>query len=316
MAVLFASRLEVAGVVRRVRVPADRVAERGAERQQERAGNRVVGGAGVGLAQDDAARDQEDDGENGEGVPLEDVYQVVAEEGDHDLHGHDDEQAEHLRQVGQHVQRQRAADAVHREPADPGRDRVQPGGQRVAPVTEPQPAQHHLRYSVLGSAPRQDALGDAADRAAQNEGQRRLPEAEAEPRDREHADEDRGELHVRRGPGPEELQRLAVPFVQRDELRAARLDRHDLRAVAALADEDARAGVAAVCDVLILCRHLRSPPGGHDHKPFTLIKAQPKAAMFCNGKRGPPAKTVALHPGRLRSVRLKPVRPPELVPVP
>src|SRR5262249_57661263 len=35
-------RLEVAGVIRRIGVPADRVAERGAERQQERAGNRVV----------------------------------------------------------------------------------------------------------------------------------------------------------------------------------------------------------------------------------------------------------------------------------
>src|SRR5579859_7209920 len=60
---------------------------------------------------------------------------------------------------------------------------------------------------VLGSAIGavvQGALNDGADRAAEDEGQRRGPEAHAEPCHREHADEDRSELHVRRGPGPEE----------------------------------------------------------------------------------------------------------------
>ena len=218
--------------------------------------------ARVGLAQDDAGRDQEDDGEDGEGVPLEQVHQVVAEERHRDLHRHDDEQAEHLRQVGQHVQREGAADAVHREPADAGGDRVQPGGQRVAPVAEPQPAQHHLRHPVLRAAQGQDPLGDSADRAAQDEGERGLPEAEAESRDRENADEDRGELHVRRGPGPEQLDRPAVPLVERNEFRPAGLDLEDLGAVTALTDKDARPGVAAVCDVLIACRHLRAPLRG------------------------------------------------------
>ena len=214
--------------------------------------------AGMGLAQDDHGRDQEDDGEDGEGVSLEQVHQVVAEERHRDLHHHDDEQAEHLGQVGEHVQRQRAADAVHREPADAGGHRVQPGRQRVAPVAEPEPAQHHLRHPVLRAPQGQDPLGDAADRAAEDQREGGLPETEAETRDREDANEDRGELHVRRGPGPEKLW-PAVPFVERNEFRPAGLDLEDLGAVAALTDKNARPGVAAVCDVLIACRHLRAP---------------------------------------------------------
>jgi len=85
-----------------------------------------------------------------------------------------------------------------------------------------------------------DAAGERVD-----EGERGLPETEAESRDREDADEDRGELHVRRGPGPEQLDRPAVPFVERNELRPAGLDLEDLGAVAALPDKDARPGVAA-----------------------------------------------------------------------
>ena len=52
--------------------------------------------------------------------------------------------------------------------------------------------------------------------------------------DAEEADEDRRELHVRRGPGPEELERAAVPLAERDELRSAGLYGDDLVAVAAL----------------------------------------------------------------------------------
>ena len=59
------------------------------------------------------------------------------------------------------------------------------------------------------------------------------------PRDREHADEDRRELHVRRAPRPEELQRLAVPFVQGDEGRAAGLHGDDPLAVRTLAHDRA-----------------------------------------------------------------------------
>src|SRR5207245_5716820 len=101
-------------------------------------------------------------------------------------------------------------------------------------------------------------LGNSADRAAEDEGERGFPETEAESRDREHADEDRGELHIRRGPGPEQLKRPAVPFAERNEFRPAGLDLEDLGAVTALADKDARPGVAAVCDVLIACRPLRA----------------------------------------------------------
>ena len=205
----------------------------------------------MGLAQDDPGRDQEDDGQHRERVPLEEVHQVVAEERHHHLHRHDDEQAQHLRHVGQHVQRQRAADAVHREPADAGGHRVQPGGQRVAPVAEAQPAQHHLRHAVPRPAHGQDPLGHAADRAAQGEGQHRLPEPQPEPGHREHAHEYRGELHVRRRPGPEQLDRPPVPLVQRDEFRAAWFDRDDLRAVAALTDGDARFRAR----VHLACRH-------------------------------------------------------------
>jgi len=163
-----------------------------------------------------------------------------------------------VHQVGERVQRERAADAVHREPADTGDHGVDPGGQDVAPVAEPEPAQHHLRHPVLRAAQRQDALGDAADRAAEEHGQRRRPEAHPESRHREHADEDRRELHVRRRPGPEQLQRTPVPFVQRDELRAARLDGHHLRAVATLADQDAR--LVAVRKVLIPSCHIATAP--------------------------------------------------------
>ena len=41
----------------------------------------------------------------------------------------------------------------------------------------------------------------------------RLPERQPEEQDGEDADEDRGELEVGRHPGPEQLERLAVPLV-------------------------------------------------------------------------------------------------------
>ena len=174
----------------------------------------------------------------------------------------------------------------------PGGHRVQPGRQRVAPVAEPQPAQHHLRHPVLGPAQGQDPLGDSADRAAEDEGERGLPEAETESRDRENADEDRGELHVRRGPGPEKLKRPAVPFVERNEFRPAGLDLEDLGAVTALPDKDARPGVAAVCDVLIACRHLRAPLSEWPMitSLFTPIYAGRKALLFRSRKTLPARK--------------------------
>jgi hypothetical protein len=189
----------------------------------------------VGLGEDDDGRDHEDHREHREGVALERVHQVVAEERDGDLQRDDDDQAEDLGQVGERVQRERAADAVHREPADARRDRVQPGREHVPPVAEAEPGQHHLGHAVLRAAGRQDALRDRAAGRADHDGQHRLPEAEPERGDREDADKDRGELQVGRGPGPEELQGPAVPLVQGDELGAAGLDGHEAFAVVPLA---------------------------------------------------------------------------------
>jgi hypothetical protein len=76
-----------------------------------------------------------------------------------------------------------------------------------------------------------------------------------------------------------------VPFVERNEFRPAGLDLEDLGAVTALTDKDARPGVAAVCDVLIACRHYVLPSGvAHDHKTFTPIYAGRKAPLFRSRK--------------------------------
>ncbi len=64
----------------------------------------------------------------------------------------------------------------------------------------------------------------------------RLPERETEGGDAQHPDEHGGELEVGRGPGPQELEGLPVPLLQRDELSPARLDSGQLAAVLALAD--------------------------------------------------------------------------------
>jgi hypothetical protein len=48
-----------------------------------------------------------------------------------------------------------------------------------------------------------------------------------------------------------------VPLAQRDEFRAARLDRDNLRAVMALADQDAGFCSVALRYILVACRHLR-----------------------------------------------------------
>jgi len=63
-----------------------------------------------------------------------------------------------------------------------------------------------------------------------------LPERQAEDLDREHADEDRGELEVGRHPGPEQVERPAVPFPGRDVLGAPWFDLGDLAAVGSLAN--------------------------------------------------------------------------------
>ena len=212
-------------------------------------------GAGVRLGQDDPGGDQEDDRQDRERVALEHVHQVVAEERDHDLQDDDDDQARGLRQVRERVEGERAAHAVHREPAHPGGDGVQAGGQHVAPVTEAEAAQHHLRDPVDRALLGQQPLGDGADRGPDDDPEHGLPEVQAERGDREHADEDRRELHVRRAPRPEQLQRLAVPFVQRDELGTAGLDGDDPLAVGSLASDRAGRHVLVGQDSSIMVGH-------------------------------------------------------------
>ena len=88
-------RRQVAGVVGGVGVPAGGVAEGRADviRKPPRTGA-AAGGAGVGLGEDRSRRrSTKTMPRNGNGVPLEGLHQVVAEEGDRDLGDDDDQQA-------------------------------------------------------------------------------------------------------------------------------------------------------------------------------------------------------------------------------
>ena len=62
----------------------------------------------------------------------------------------------------------------------------------------------------------------------------RLPEVHAEDGDGEHADEDRRELKIGRGPGPEQLAGLTVAVRFGDVFVAARFHGDDLVAVGAV----------------------------------------------------------------------------------
>jgi len=77
-------------------------------------------------------------------------------------------------------------------------------------------------------------VGERAQRAAQDDGERGLPEAETKDGDAEDADEDRGELEVWGQPRPEEIDRLPVTLLERDVFDAARLDGGDPLPVLAL----------------------------------------------------------------------------------
>ena len=224
---------QVAGVVRGVRGPARRVAERRPHRQQERAveGVRAVGGRGVRLGQDDHRGHQEDHRQHGEGVALRRVDEVVAEVGDGDLQDHHDEQAQQQRPVQQGVEGVGGADAVDREPSDARGEGVEPGRQRVAVEAEGGASGHHLRHAEPRTAQPQEGVRDRSQTGAEHHGRHGRPEAEAEDADRQHADEDGGELHVGTGPGPQQLQRAAVPSVRRHRLRTGRLDGEDVVAV-------------------------------------------------------------------------------------
>ena len=77
-------------------------------------------------------------------------------------------------------------------------------------------------------------MRERAQRTAQDDGERSQPEAQTKDRDAEDADEDRGELEIRREPRPEEIDRFAVPLLERYVLDAARLDGGDPLPVLAL----------------------------------------------------------------------------------
>jgi hypothetical protein len=68
-------------------------------------------------------------------------------------------------------------------------------------------------------------VGGGAEAGADRHACRGLPEVHPERQHRQHADEDRGELQVRRGPRPEQLARFAVPVGLGDELVPAGFDR-------------------------------------------------------------------------------------------
>ncbi len=176
---------QVAGVVGGIGVPPRGVAERGADHQQETAQRRgsEVGQRGVarvGLAEYHDRRDHEDDGQHGEGVPLEELHEVVPEERDGHLDEHHDDQAQTLGERGeQGVQGQRPADAVDGEPADAGDDGVEAGGEDVADEAEAGAAEHHLAEAGRRSPGREDALRDRAERRADDDGQRRLARTSA-----------------------------------------------------------------------------------------------------------------------------------------
>ena len=79
-------------------------------------------------------------------------------------------------------------------------------------------------------------MGERAQEGSDDDGGCRLPQVEAKKDDRDDPDEDSRELEVRREPGPEQVDGLAVPLLEGDVLDAARLDGGDPLAVLALPD--------------------------------------------------------------------------------
>jgi len=79
-------------------------------------------------------------------------------------------------------------------------------------------------------------MEDRPDDGAEHQRGDRLPKAQPEDGNRQHADEHGRELEVRRHPRPEQLRRPAVSLVERDELGTAGLDDGDGLAVMTLAD--------------------------------------------------------------------------------
>ena len=160
----------------------------------------------------------------------------MAVEGERRLRNPDEHEAHPVVDPREGVQRERAADAVDGEPADPGRHRVQPSRQDVADETERDPALDHLRDAEPWATAAQEALSERAEPRSKDDRQDRVPERLAEERDGDHPDEHRRELEVRRRPGPKQGPRDPVPLRQRNELRAPGLNCRDDVTIGAVAN--------------------------------------------------------------------------------
>ena len=77
-------------------------------------------------------------------------------------------------------------------------------------------------------------MGHRPQKGADDDRRRRLPDVEPEEDDADRPDVDGGELEVRAQPGIEEVNRLAMPLLERDVLDAAGLDCGDPVSVVAL----------------------------------------------------------------------------------
>src|SRR5207237_10309137 len=103
-----------------------------------------------------------------------------------------------------------------------------------------------------GSPAGYDATGHGPQKGADDDRRRRLPDAEPEGDDADRPDVDGGELEVRTQPGIEEVNRLAMPLLERDVLDAAGLDCGDPVSVVALTNR-------YVFFDLLDCLHRRLP---------------------------------------------------------
>ncbi len=195
--------------------------------------------AEIGVRKDEDGRDDEHDAEQRQCESLEQMDEVVAVGRHEHLRHHDHEEAEPepcRAKVHKCEERERAAHAVDDEPADGTGEGVEAGGKDVAEEAERAAALDHHGYAELGTPRRQDPVGQRSERAADEDGERRLPEAEPEHSHAEHPDKDGGELEVRRQPCPEEVDRFSVPLLEGDVLDPAWLDGGDPLSVIALPD--------------------------------------------------------------------------------
>src|SRR5260370_4856197 len=182
----------------------------------------------------------------------------MADEGDDNLRDHDDDKGDREIEGGgvvahdrsQGDEGKRSADAVHDEPAEARCQPAQRGRQEVAKESEGSPAFHHLGNPEARSHRREDGVRDGTHQAAERHAEDGGPEATAEDRDPEYADEHGCEFHVRRHPGPEQLDWTPMPLTIRDGFAAAVLDGGDFRAIFPLPNGYLRVYISGGCHSL------------------------------------------------------------------